>query len=83
MKLTHYDLQNYTLYYTDSKTGGDVALYVSNKLNCKKIETLSIEKEGIFELIRAELIMPKCKNIVVTCCYRAPSSPISIFIDEL
>ena len=33
--------------------------------------------------IDLELIMLNCKHIIVTCCYRAPSLPISIFIDEL
>ena len=67
----HYDLQNYTLYCTDRsiKSGGGVALYANNKLNCKGIKPLSIENEGLFELIRIELIIPNYKNKIVMCCY--------------
>ena len=70
----HYQLPNYFLFYTDKshKQGGGVALYVNNKFNCNKIENMSYEIVGFFEIITVELVIQNHKNIIFSCCYRAP-----------
>ena len=80
----HYQLPNYSLFYTDRslKQGGGVALYVSNKFNYNKIENMSYENVGFFEIITVELVIQNHRNIVFGC-YRAPQPDTSVFFKDL
>ena len=62
----HYELPDYTLFYIDksSKQGGGVALYVTNKFNCKILDQISYENIGYFEIITLEICLHNNKNIV-------------------
>lgn len=62
-----------------NKKGGGVALYVSNKLNYKVVESMSTIVDDVMECLSVEIIMGKQKNVIVSCVYRAPGSSIETF----
>jgi len=56
-----------------NRVGGGVGLYVSNDLEFKLREDLSISKVDIVESLFIEVTRPREKNIVVGIVYRPPN----------
>ncbi|CAH3186505.1 unnamed protein product, partial [Porites lobata] len=51
--------------YRQNRTGGGVGLYISNDLEFKLREALSLHNGDIVESLFIELIRPREKNIIV------------------
>ena len=66
-----------------NKNGGGVALYINNHLNFQILNKLSTTIDNVLECLSVELILNKSKNIVVSCIYRQPGSPIDVCIDTM
>ena len=67
----------------NNSNGGGVALYISNQLNYKSLDKCTIVVNDVLECLAVELVMDKGKNIVISCIYRKPGSPVDSFIDIL
>ena len=59
------ELRGYELFSTNReyKNGGGVALFVNNKLRCKKVMEMSTKMENIMECVTVEIEVEKTKNI--------------------
>ena len=66
-----------------SKKGGGVALFINNHLDFKILNKMTTAIDDVLECISVELIFEKSKNVVVSCVYRQPGTPIDICIDTL
>ena len=66
-----------------NKKGGGVALYIHNHLNFKILNKMTTAIDDVLECLTIELVLEKSKNIVVSCVYRQPGTPINDCIDTL
>ena len=68
------DIEGYKFIHKhrQNRTEGGVGLYVSNDLEFKQREDLSISNADIVESLFTEVIRPREKNIVVGIMYRPP-----------
>ena len=80
---TLYNLEGYTFINNFRKTakGGGVGIYISNTLNYKQREDMSIFEEKSFESIFIEVVFPE-KNIVIGEIYRNPASNKRLSINK-
>ena len=74
-------MDGYEMFTTNriNKRGGGVALYVDAGLRCKKIDCKSITIDGVLECLTVEILVGKSTNIIVSCLYRTPGSPLDSF----
>lgn len=66
-----------------NKKGGGVALYIHNHLDFKILNKMTTVIDDALECLSIELIFEKSKNVVVSCIYRQPGTPIDVCIDTL
>ena len=52
---------------SENRKGGGVAIYVSNSLDYRVIDRMSIRINGVTECVTVELCINKRKNIIVNC----------------
>ena len=78
-------MSGYNMYNTYRTTGlgGGTSLFVRDSLNVKEVPSYTKCINNVCECTTIEIVMDKGKNIVVGCFYRAPSSSIPEFCDEL
>lgn len=74
------DIEGYKFLQRQNRTGGGVGLFVSNHLEFKHREDLSISNVDIVESLFIEVIRPREKNIIVGIMYRAPNQRIDDFV---
>ena len=66
--------------YRQNRTGGGVGLYISNDLEFKLREDLSLHNVDTVESLFIELIRPREKNIIVGIVYRPPNHRLDDFL---
>ena len=78
-------LDGYTMSHMEreNRKGGGVAIYVSNSLDYRVINCMSVRINGVMECVTVELCINKRKNIIVNCVYRTPGSDMQTFIDQI
>lgn len=65
------------------KRGGGVALYIDVNLNCKIVEQKTIIIPDLLEILTVEIIMDKCKNILISSIYRPPGCNVELFTEKI
>ena len=63
------------------KKGEGVVIYITNCINSKIIDNLTLAENKVHESISVELYIANSKPIIVSCLYRQPDSKISQSID--
>ena len=66
--------------YRQNRTGGGVGFYISNDLEFKLREDLSLHNVDTVESLFIELIRPREKNIIVGIVYRPPNHRLDDFL---
>ena len=66
-----------------TRRGGGVAIYTNKKLSGALAESKSFVIENILECVTVELTIKNHTNVVVSCIYRTPGSPIDTFCENL
>ena len=67
----------------ENRKGGGVAIYVSDSLDYRVIDFMSVTINGVMKCIMVELCINKRKHIIVNCVYRTPGSDMQTFIDQI
>ena len=65
----------------ENRKGGGVAIYVSDSLDYRFIDRMSVTINGVMECVTVELCINKRKNITVNC--GTPGSDMQSFIDQI
>jgi len=80
-----FNINNYDAFHITRGTrrGGGVAIYTNKKLSGALAESKSFVIENILECVTVELTIKNHTNVVVSCIYRTPGSPIDTFCENL
>ena len=84
-RVDNYNLVGYDYFHSvrDYKGWGGVLVFVNSDLTCKFLPHKSVVVEGLLETITIEVIIPRHKNILITCLYMTIGSNIHNFVDCL
>ena len=47
------------------------ALFINNSLTWRAVESISFEIKDAFEIFIVELLLSKCKNVIISCFQKA------------
>lgn len=80
-KINEYDIKGYEMFYTNriNKRGGGVALYIDKYIHCSIVDNMCLVVDDLLECVTVELVLPKNRNIIVSCIYRMPGSDLTTF----
>ena len=83
--ISDFNINNYDAFHITRGTrrGGGVAIYTNKKLSGALAESKSFVIENILECVTVELTIKNHTNVVVSCIYRTPGSPIDTFCENL
>lgn len=87
-KVLDVELDGYELFVMnrEDKKGGGVAIYVDSNLQSNLVNNMSTSIDNVLECVTVEVKIEKRKNLIVSCMYRTPGSPLEIlneFIADL
>jgi len=82
-KIHEFDINGYEMFYTNriNKKGGGVALYIDKNIHCSIVDNMCLVVDDLFECVTVELVLPKNKNIIVSCIYRRPGPDFTMFME--
>ena len=77
----HYEGHGYESVHVnrEHKSGGGVAIYILNSIDCMAIKSMSSVVDNIMECVAVELKLNKRKHVIIGCMYRTPGSNVDIF----
>ena len=83
--ISDFCINNYAAFHITRGTrrGGGVAIYTNKNLSGALAESKSFVVENILEFVTVELTIKNQTNVVVSCIYRTPGSPIDTFCEHL
>jgi Reverse transcriptase (RNA-dependent DNA polymerase)/Endonuclease-reverse transcriptase len=84
--LHFYHLENYSLLSKpreSNKSGGGVAMYISNMLTYREINSTTQGNFGSFEYFAVDILLKQGVPLKIMVVYRPPDASLTIFIEEL